>query len=77
MILLAGVEYGRAAEIAATLGPDVTIAMVRAWDRRGLLDRHHIPGQGRGAVWYRYDQAATVERDARQSSRGRPRRAAS
>lgn len=70
MITVDGVEYGHAAEVAARLGPDVTPAMVRAWGRRGRLDRH-VDTQG--GVWFRLDQAATAERDARQAARGRPR----
>lgn len=77
MILLDGAEWGRAHEIAARLGPDITAAMVRRWADRGRVVRHQLPGQGRGTVWYRLDQAAAAERDARRSRRGRPRRAAS
>lgn len=71
MILIDGVEYGQAQEIAARLGPDVTTEMVRAWGRRGQLDRRKLDD---GTVWYRLDHAATAERNARTSGRGRPRR---
>jgi hypothetical protein len=64
-----GVAYGRAAEIAARLGGDVTPAMVRNWARRDGLAEHRV---GRN-VYFRLDQAAAVERDKRQSTRGRPR----
>lgn len=75
MISLAGAEYGRADEIAARLGPDITAARVRDWARRSLLDRHHLPGRGRGVTYYRLDQAAEAERRTRTSTRGRRRAA--
>lgn len=64
-----GCRYGTAAEIAATLGPDVTVAMVRNWSQRDGLDRHQV-GQ---TVYYALDQAAEIERRKRLSGRGRPR----
>ncbi|WP_025620356.1 hypothetical protein, partial [Salinispora cortesiana] len=75
-------RYGTAAQIAHALGPDITAARVRDWARRsrdpndrlhGLLPAHHLPGQGRGTTWYRYDQAAHVEMLTRTTSRGRTR----
>jgi len=74
MITIDGVEYGQAQEIARRLGPDVTPEMVRAWGRRGKVERKKLDD---GTVWYRLDQAATAERNARTSGRGRPRRASS
>lgn len=74
MILLDGVEYGTAAEIASALtspARPVTAARVRDWGRRaarsgdplyGLLPRHHRPGPGRGTTWYLLLDAAKVER---------------
>ncbi|MFE9957439.1 hypothetical protein [Micromonospora sp. NPDC005299] len=82
MIRVDGREYGTAAEIAARLGPDITPAKVRDWATRatnpddrlhGLLDRHHVPGRGRGTTYYRLDQAATVEHITRTSTRGQKR----
>jgi hypothetical protein len=69
MIDVDGVEYGRAAEVAARLGGDVTPAMVRNWARRDGLAEHRV---GR-AVYYPLGQAAMIERDKRRSTRGRPR----
>jgi hypothetical protein len=68
-----GVTWGQAAEIAQRLGPDVTRNRVYDWARRGLLDRRHVPGRGRGTTWFRLDQAADVERRTRTSTRGRKR----
>lgn len=73
MITIAGHRYGRADEIAAALGTDVTPQRVRDWARRGLVDRHHTPGRGRGTTWYRLDQAAAAEHLTRTSTRGRAR----
>ncbi|WP_018251861.1 hypothetical protein [Salinispora mooreana] len=82
MISLVGHRYGTAAQIAHALGPDITAARVRDWARRsrdsgdrlhGLLPAHHLPGQGRGTTWYRYDQAAHVEMLTRTTGRGRTR----
>jgi hypothetical protein len=70
MIQLDGAEYGRAHEIAARLGPDITTAMIRRWADRGHLDRRKLPD---GSVWFRVDQAADAEAAARRSGRGRPR----
>jgi hypothetical protein len=63
------VECGTAALVAATLGPDVTAAMVRRWADRGHLQAHRV---GR-AVYYRLDQAAAAEARAASSGRGRRR----
>jgi hypothetical protein len=71
VITLDGRQYGTAAEIAVALGPDVTEAMVRAWARRSTLTAYRV---GR-TVYYPLDQAATVERDKRLSTRGRKRAA--
>jgi hypothetical protein len=73
MLDVAGVMYGQAADIAAELGPDVTVDLVRDWARRGLLTGIRVPGRGRGTTWYRLDQAAAAERATRTSTRGRPR----
>ncbi|AVT39621.1 hypothetical protein C6W10_27855 [Plantactinospora sp. BB1] len=58
------------AELAAILGPDVTEAMLRNCSQRDGLARHRVGG----TVYYRLDQAATIERAKRLSGRGRPRR---
>jgi hypothetical protein len=63
--------HGTAHEIAQALGPDVTPAMVRAWARRGDLPAVRV---GR-TVYYPLHRAATVERDKRRATRGRPRAA--
>lgn len=69
VITLYGREYGTATQIAAALGPDITVAMVRAWARRGRLTRYR-----RGTTtWYPLDQAAAVEADVASSGRGRKR----
>ena len=70
MILVAGREWGTAAEIAARLGPDVTEAMVRRWrDRAGLTTVRA------GSVAYSpLDEAAEIEHAKRVGGRGRPRR---
>ena len=64
------IEYGTAPEIAErltnserTITPDV----VRGWARRGLIDRYHRPGRGRGATWYALLEAAKAERGTRQT----------
>lgn len=76
VITAGGREYGTAAEIAQALGPDITSARVRDWARRsrtpgdtlhGQLPAYHAPGRGRGATWYRLDQAAAVEAGTRQT----------
>jgi len=63
--------HGTAAEIALSLGPDVTPAMVRAWARRDGLTAHRV---GR-TVYYPLGRAAELERDKRVSTRGRKRAA--
>jgi hypothetical protein len=83
VIHLDGRGYGTAAQVAAALGDDITPAKVRDWATRatnprdplhGMLDRHNLPGRGRGTTYYRLDQAATVEHITRTSTRGRRRR---
>lgn len=69
MIEINGYRYGRATEIAAQLGADITAQRVRDWARRGLLPRHRV----RGSAYYRLDQAAAAERKTRRSTRGRRR----
>lgn len=77
MIVVGGVEYGTADELAAALGPDVTPDLVRSWARPRsagvVLARHHVPGRGRGTTYYPLAQAAEIERRTRLSQRGRPR----
>jgi hypothetical protein len=70
VITLLGREYGTAQQIAARLGGDVTVAMVRNWAARDGLESIRV---GR-TVYYPLDQAATIERDKRVTGRGRPRR---
>lgn len=69
MITVDGREYGTAAEIAARLGPDVTVAMIRNWAARDDLGGHRA---GR-TVYYPLDQAAAIEAAKRTTGRGRPR----
>ncbi|WP_420123193.1 hypothetical protein [Nakamurella sp.] len=69
MITVKGQEYGTAQQIAARLGGDVTVAMVRNWAARDGLESIRV---GR-TVYYPLDQAATIERDKRVGGRGRPR----
>lgn len=73
MIVIAGVEWGTAAEIAAVLtSPErpVNADRVRDWARRsrrpgdrlhGMLVAYHRAGPRRGTTWYRLDQAAHIE----------------
>lgn len=70
MIRVHGREYGTAAEIAAALGPDVTVAMVRNWARRDGLTSH----QSGRTVHHPLDQAADIEARKRLAGRGRRRR---
>lgn len=69
MIIVRGVEYGTAAEVAGELGPDVTPAMVRRW-----ADRDGLPPLRVGrSVFYPFARAAEIERDKHDSPYGRPR----
>ncbi|GIJ10745.1 hypothetical protein ACFFMR_18945 [Micromonospora andamanensis] len=66
MITIQGREWGTPAELAAALGSDVTEGMIRRWrDRKGLTTV---------AGYSPLDETARIERDARLSGRGRPRR---
>jgi hypothetical protein len=69
-----GREWGTAAQLVHRLGGDVTLAMVRNWQRRDGLERYRI---GR-TVYSPLAQARTIERDKRvqvdETGRGRPRR---
>jgi hypothetical protein len=70
MIRIHGSEWGTAAELAARLGPDVTVAMIYRWrDRDGLAEAR----VGR-KVYSPLDQAAELERAKRVAGHGRPRR---
>lgn len=69
MIEVAGERWGTAAQIAVALGDDVTVTMVRNWSRRDGLQRMVV---GR-MVYYRFAQAADIERAKRLGGRGRPR----
>ncbi|WKU03739.1 hypothetical protein [Micromonospora sp. HUAS LYJ1] len=64
-----GREYGTAAEIAARLGSDVSVAMVRNWHQRDGLTAHRV---GR-TVYHPLDEAAAIEAAKRRTPRGRPR----
>jgi hypothetical protein len=75
MIVLRGVEYGTAAELAAALGPDITPDMIRRWAKRKGLRSHNLAGQGRGVTYFDHDQAAEIEAATRRGGRGRPRAA--
>ncbi len=69
MIWVRGVEYGTAAQLAARLGPDVTVAMVRNWQQRDGLTRVRIGGR----VYSPLPEAAAIELAKRDATRGRPR----
>ncbi len=69
MIRVRGQEWGTAQQIAQALGPDITPDMVRNWWRRDGLPACRI---GR-SVYYPLARAAQIERQKRQSTRGRPR----
>lgn len=61
-----GREWGTPAELAARLGGDVTVGMIRRWrDRKGLTT---VAGLSP------LDEAAAIEAQVRTSTRGRPRR---
>jgi hypothetical protein len=74
MIVVNGVWWGTADEIASALGTDIKAATVRRWAERSGLEAVTVPGPGRGTVRYPLDQAATIEAAKRRSLRGRPRR---
>lgn len=69
MIWVRGQQYGTAEQIAATLGDDISVHMIRNWSQRDGLARYRV---GR-TVYYDLAQAATIERDKRLAERGRPR----
>lgn len=69
MIWRDGTYWGTAAELAAALGPDVTVAMIRNWARRDGL-RAATAGR---TVYHPLDQAAQIEAAKRHAKRGRPR----
>lgn len=70
LIRVRDVDHGTAHQLVHLLGDDITIDMVRNWHRRGDL-----PGVKVGrTVYHSFPQAATVERDKRLETRGRPRR---
>lgn len=69
MIVVGHHRYGRAAEVAAALGPDIDPARIRDWVRRSLLPAWRFLG----GTYVRLDQAAAVERATRRSTRGRRR----
>ncbi|WP_043535498.1 hypothetical protein [Salinispora tropica] len=78
-------RFGTAAQIAHTLGPDITAARIRDWARRsrnpndplhGRVTTWHTPGRARGTTWYDLQELSTVERDTRLTveDRGGPAR---
>ena len=74
MIRLNGRQYGTAAQIAAALGPDITIAMIRNWanpDRETHPLTRIRAGQ---TVYYPLDEAQAKEAEKYLSRRGRKRR---
>ncbi|MFI6266146.1 hypothetical protein [Micromonospora sp. NPDC051006] len=65
MIWRDGTYWGTADQLAAALGPDVTVHMIRNWRRRDGLTT--IAG------YSPLDQAAEIEAAKRHATRGRPR----
>jgi hypothetical protein len=72
MIYVNGLSYVTAAEAPASLGPDITAALVRDWKRRRLITGYRVGRE----TWYRLDELVEVEYVLRNSRTGRPRRAA-
>lgn len=70
VVLVGGRRYARAEGVLAQLGTDVTPEMLRWWARSGRVRRIW---DGR-RWWYDLLDAATAERDAAESGRGRTRR---
>ncbi|MFI7547227.1 hypothetical protein [Actinoplanes sp. NPDC049599] len=76
MIVVDGVRWGTAAEIAVQLGHGVTAAAVRSWAARdGLLAVRTRDGAGRPQVRYPLPEAARIDAAKRHAGRGRPRAA--
>lgn len=74
MIRLHGRQYGTATQIAAALGPDITVAMIRNWanpDREATPLTRIRAGH---SVYYPLDEAQTKEAEKYLSGRGRKRR---
>lgn len=72
-----GRRYGTAQAIVAHLAcPDVTVSLIYSWARRGLIQRFHRPGRGRGTTWYLLDEVTAVEKATAESGLGRKRAAA-
>ncbi|MEU8264464.1 hypothetical protein AB0C02_28060 [Micromonospora sp. NPDC048999] len=71
---IAGRQYGTARAIAAALGPDVTVDMIRKWadpDRETNPITRIRVGHN---VYYPLDEAQEKEAEKYLSGRGRPRR---
>ncbi|HET8684990.1 MAG TPA: hypothetical protein VFM54_24420 [Micromonosporaceae bacterium] len=70
-VVVDGVRYVRLADLCSYLPAEaeVTDAMLRMWVRRRGLRRARMDG----SVWYDLDGALEIERDTRESGRGRPR----
>jgi hypothetical protein len=76
MIVVAGVRWGTAAEIANYLGHGVTPAAVRSWAARdGLPAARMADGNGRPQVRYPLPEAARIDAAKRHAQRGRKRAA--
>lgn len=74
MIWVSGVEYGTAAEVAQRLGSGVTDATVRRWHYTRGLSKHRMHDEnGRPKVVFPIAAAAEIERQTRESPRGKPR----
>ncbi|MFI7072065.1 hypothetical protein [Micromonospora sediminicola] len=74
MIRLNGRHYGTAAQIAATLGPDITVDMIRKWADPHRETQPLTRIRAGHNVYYPLDEAQTKEAEKYLSGRGRPRR---
>lgn len=75
MIVLDGVRWGTAREIADQLGHGVTAAAVRKWaSRDGLPVARTFDTSGRPQVRYPLPEAARIDAEKRSGPRGRHRK---
>ncbi|WBB73250.1 hypothetical protein O7602_26790 [Micromonospora sp. WMMD1128] len=72
-----GREWGTAAQLAARLGPDITVAMIRNWANPKREANPLSRRYDRRGVYYPLDEAAAMESAKRKSKeetgKGRPR----
>jgi hypothetical protein len=74
VIVVDGIRWGTAAEIAAQLGHGVTAAAVRRWSERDGLSRARLVDErGRPQVCYPLHEAALIDMKKRVNGKGRKR----